>query len=145
MSVSSSFYPELHIGSEVEVSNDPNAASTQWRLGRVTVLKNNSCDVQVVTQTGIEYRHDLYHVDDPRTYTTKDWADPSRGLFRLSHGELERRNVAKTIQDFRQGVLTRISKNELETSAALDQMRKDIAKWELFMAEKTSKKTSIEK
>lgn len=91
--MSSTFYPHLYVGCEVLVANQPDASESQWRLGKVTVLKNESCDIIVATMHGYEYRHDVYHVDDPRCIETREWSDPLRGVFKLSERE-------KTLQSF---------------------------------------------
>jgi len=89
----SSNYPKLYVGCEVMVANTPDAVEHQWRLGKVCLLKNESCDIQVPTPAGYEYRHDVMHVSDSRCVETREWSDPLRGVFRLSERE-------KNLQDF---------------------------------------------
>jgi hypothetical protein len=75
------------------VANCPDASEQQWRMGKVCVLKNESCDIQVPSPDGYEYRHDVFHVNDMRCVETREWSDPLRGVFKLSARE-------KNLQDF---------------------------------------------
>jgi hypothetical protein len=86
-----SFYPEIRAGDDVVFSTNPNEVPDQWRYGKVMVPKNNSCDIAVHFDNHIEYRSDCLHADDPRITTTRIWAEPGRGVFRLAAGEIERR------------------------------------------------------
>jgi hypothetical protein len=81
-------YPKnLYVGCEVIVAISPDVPKSQWRLGRIMQLKNMSCDIQVATQFGLEYRHDVIHIDDPRCMNSKVWADPAVGVFDLAPSE----------------------------------------------------------
>ena len=89
------FYPEIHRGTEIEWASSPGAGDAQWILGRVAITKTESCDVELA---GSGVRRDCLHVDDPRCEATRDWAQAGRGVFRLTRGELERREMfGKTI------------------------------------------------
>jgi hypothetical protein len=87
----SPFFPTLRLGDKVEFSNDPQAPESRWRLGEVTALKTDSCDLVVYQLEGLDFRHDCIHIDDPRCYKTRDWATTGRGIFRLALVEVERR------------------------------------------------------
>jgi hypothetical protein len=84
--MNSVWYPKnLFIGQAVEHAMDPKAPDGRWYLGHVAVLKNDSCDINVVGEGGIvRQQHDCYFVDDPRCKTNTQWAEQGRGVFRLS-------------------------------------------------------------
>ena len=89
--MSSPWFPQLKLGDKIEFSNDPQAPEGRWRLGEVTALKTDSCDAVVYQLEGLDFRHDLMFVEDPRCFKTKDWAGVGRGIFRLAAVENERR------------------------------------------------------
>jgi hypothetical protein len=100
--MNSSFYPkDLYVGCDVIVATAPEMPKNQWRLGRVMVLKNDSCDIQVATRDGLEYRHDVMHINDPRCKTTKTWADPGVGVFDISPSEKERKEMIELCNQVR--------------------------------------------
>jgi hypothetical protein len=91
MNNDSGFYPDIRTGDPVIFTTDPGVPEANWRLGTVRVAKTLSCDIRVDADGGAEYRHDCLHADDPRVKTTRLWAQPGRGVFRLATVEIERR------------------------------------------------------
>ncbi len=92
------FYPEVHTADAVLFATNPHAQPNQWRLGQVCAEKVNSCDIVIFASTGTEYRHDCFHIDDPRCKSTRLWAESGRGVFKLAPVELARRESQRLLE-----------------------------------------------
>ena len=90
-------YPEVFEGCEVLWAPKSDVSPFQWILGKVYRLKNESCDIKVERPTGIEFRENVIHADDPRLKTMKD--NPIRGVFKLSQRELDIRQIVGKVND----------------------------------------------
>jgi len=90
----SDFYPELHRGDPVEWAPNADAPDPQWRFGHVAILKNDSCDIEMTGPGGArEYRHDCFFAADPRCRERGAWSQPDRGVFRLTNGTRQTREM----------------------------------------------------
>ena len=92
------FYPELHIGDDIMWGTAPETPASQWRLGRVAVTKNFSCDIVVYMPDGSEYRHDCLHKDDPRCLKGREHLETGRGVFQLANCEIEKRDMIANLR-----------------------------------------------
>ena len=91
------FYPDVKEGMEVLHATTPDATRLNWRLGKVVALKNKSCDIAIFTPNGMEYRHDCFHVNDPRCGEGRQWAESGRGVFQIAPCELEKVEMRRTL------------------------------------------------
>lgn len=83
------WYPAVSQGTQVIWAPGPDAAESRWILGDVAITKNNSCDIRLADGS---MKGDCLYVGDPRCRETKDWAIPSRGVFKLSPCEIEQQD-----------------------------------------------------
>lgn len=104
-------FPEIYIGCPVEVSNDPSESDKTY--GVVGQVKRNSADIFMFSEDGVGRRHNCLHVSDPRVQNRPDlFTDNDRGVFRLTTGEIRRREVSKRL-DAMEGQLS-LARGRLE-------------------------------
>ena len=85
-------FPQLYIGCPVEVWTDPSKGDVT--LGLVRRPKTSNADVIAFTEGGPIHLYDCLVETDPRIQTmpAEEW-QYQRGIFRLSPGELQRREL----------------------------------------------------
>jgi hypothetical protein len=85
-------FPQMYVGCLVEVSNDPSRSDSF--LGFVTAVKGNAVDLVHFGTESWGPRRDVWHEDDPRCIEHPDhFQDNISGVFRLSEGEVQRRQL----------------------------------------------------
>jgi len=105
-----SFYPDIRAGDDIVFSTNPNDVASQWRYGKVATPKNNSADIVLFSEGVVAFRHDCLHADDPRVSSTRLWAEPGRGVFKLAQSEIERRDTAARLPSLEKKI-TRLEAN----------------------------------
>ena len=83
-------FPGVYIGCPVEISTDP--SESDKTLGWVFEANDGACNV--ISVLG-RHHFDCWHADDPRCQTNSDVFQMfnDRGVFRLTEGEVQRRQL----------------------------------------------------
>lgn len=109
-------FPSIYIGCPVEVWTDP--SGTDVTLGYVRRAKTTFADIVAYTEGGVTHLYDCLFETDPRIQTMppEEW-QYARGIFRLSPGEVQRRELTERLDALETKLVELLSKLEPTTEA----------------------------